>query len=379
MPAISHHLYDNLSKTWRKVKPQCQPYLYLQARTLKMDLTTTASNLSQGTDTSVKALADTGAQCCLAGTNLLTSLKISSRDLIPVSTGMSAANNGQIKLLGATLLNLSGKNRHGQRISTNQMVYITDCSGRFFLNRDACTELGLISKDFPTIGDTSKNSANVHASTLSAPTTSKSHPATAPCGCPTRMKPTKPIEVPCPITDNNRKKLQEFLLKHYSASTFNTCTHQPLPHMSGPPMKLMIDPKATPVAHHKAIPVPLHFQAAVKTDLDRDVRLGVIERVPYGTPARWCHRMVICAKKDGTPRRTIDFQALNRHASRETHHNPSPFHLARSVPHNMKKNICDAWNGYHGVKLVEEDWDITTFITPWGRYRYRTAPQGYIA
>ena len=23
--------------------------------------------------------------------------------------------------------------------------------------------------------------------------------------------------------------------------------------------------------------------------------------------------------------------------------------------------------------------DLTTFITPWGRYRYRTAPQGYLA
>ena len=89
--------------------------------------------------------------------------------------------------------------------------------------------------------------------------------------------------------------------------------------------------------------------------------------------------MVVCAKKDGTPRRTIDFQALNKYASRETHHSPSPFHLARSVPHHMKKTICDAWNGYHGVELVEEDWDITTFITPWGRYRYKTAPQGYIA
>ena len=29
--------------------------------------------------------------------------------------------------------------------------------------------------------------------------------------------------------------------------------------------------------------------------------------------------------------------------------------------------------------LCEEDRDLTTFITPWGRYRYRTAPQGYLA
>ena len=41
--------------------------------------------------------------------------------------------------------------------------------------------------------------------------------------------------------------------------------------------------------------------------------------------------------------------------------------------------MFDAWNGYHSVPLREEDRHLTTFITPWGRYRYCTAPQGYIA
>ena len=57
----------------------------------------------------------------------------------------------------------------------------------------------------------------------------------------------------------------------------------------------------------------------------------------------------------------------------------SPFHQARSVPHNKKKTVFDAWNGYHSVPLHPDDKHLTTFITPWGRYRYRTAPQGYIA
>ena len=89
--------------------------------------------------------------------------------------------------------------------------------------------------------------------------------------------------------------------------------------------------------------------------------------------------MVVCAKRDGKSRRTVDFQVLNKHAKRETHHTPSPFQLARSVPPNMKKTTCDAWNGYHGVRLVGQSRPITTFITPWGRYWYLVAPQGYIA
>ena len=88
--------------------------------------------------------------------------------------------------------------------------------------------------------------------------------------------------------------------------------------------------------------------------------------------------MVVCAKKNGKPRRTVDFQALNVHAARETHHTQSPFHQARSIPSGKKKTVFDYWNGYHSIPLHEEDRHLTTFITPWGRYRYKTAPQGYI-
>ena len=58
----------------------------------------------------------------------------------------------------------------------------------------------------------------------------------------------------------------------------------------------------------------------------------------------------------------------------------SPFiKLRRSVPHGKKKTVFDAWNGYHSVPLHPDDRHYITFITPWGRYRYCTAPQGYIA
>ena len=144
-------------------------------------------------------------------------------------------------------------------------------------------------------------------------------------------------------------------------------------------MKLMVNPDAKPVACHSPVPVPLHWHDAVKEGLDCDVRLGIIEPVPIGEPVTWCHRMVICAEKDGTPRHTVDFQPPNAHATRETHHTPSPFHQARSVPQGKKKTVLDAWNGYHSVPICQEDTHLTTFITPWGRYRYKTAPQGYIA
>ena len=165
-------------------------------------------------------------------------------------------NNEGIRWLGAILLKLSGSDEKGHTFSTNQMTYITDCSDTFFLSRGACVDLGIISEKFPTIGEAFL--AEVDTSTISSMTTHTRKPSLvkASCGCPKRTVPPHPPQPPVLLTDRNRLQLEKFLLEFYASSTFNTCPHQPLPHMSGPSMKLMIDPKATPVAHHKATPAP---------------------------------------------------------------------------------------------------------------------------
>ena len=314
----------------------------------------------------INGMADTGCQSCLCGLQVVRKLGIAERDLLPVTMSMRAANKGSIRILGAVIIRLSGRNKLGGMLETRQILYVTDTTDHLFISREACIALGMISKDFPAVGE--------------IPETQNAASITASCDCPTRkLPPQRPTQLPFQPTEENVPKLKQFLLDYYKTSTFNTCAHQPLPMMSGPPLKLMVDQDATPVAYHNPIPVPLHFQDQVKADIDRDVALGVLEPVPIGEPVTWCHRMVVCAKKNGKPRRTVDFQPLNKFATRETHHTQSPFHQARAVPHNTKKTVFDAWNGYHSVPIRPEDRHLTTFITPWGRYRYMTAPQGYIS
>ena len=149
--------------------------------------------------------------------------------------------------------------------------------------------------------------------------------------------------------------------------------------MVGPPIQIHIDPNAKPVNLRTPAPVPLHWQQQVKEELFRDVELGVLEPVPHGEPTRWCFRMVISRKHDGGPRRTVDLSPLNKFCEREAHPSKSPFVLARSVPNHSVKTVCDVWNGYHSVPLREEDRHLTTFITPWGHFRYKRAPQGFVS
>ena len=84
-------------------------------------------------------------------------------------------------------------------------------------------------------------------------------------------------------------------------------------------------------------------------------------------------------KPNGEPRRTVDLSPLNKHCQRETHVVVPPFRQARLVPANTWRTVTDAWNGYHSALIREEDRHYTSFITNWGRYRYRVLPQGYVS
>ena len=318
----------------------------------------------------MQGMTDSGAQMTVAGLNLVHSLGITRRELIPLATKVNAANNSGLGLLGGILITIAGKDKTGSMRKSNQLCYISDVVSTLYLSEQACEDLGIIEEDFPNIG---RFPAIGNLATSGTPTRT--------CSCPTRAPPPPPpTSLPMPATSTNRDKLKAWIEKNYEASAFNQCCHQPLPLITDlPPLQLHADPKAKPVAVHTPVSIPVHWQQQVKEELDRDVRLGVIEPVPLGDPVTWCSRMVVCPKSDGSPRRTVDLQALNDTAVRQTHPSDTPFHLAAAIPSGSVKSVLDCWNGYHSVPLAPEDRHLTTFITPFGRYRYKVAPQGFLA
>ena len=370
---LDHHIYNSICDMWHKRSSAAQPTVNVTIQAIPSDVMALGIHpvLSRETH-AVKsvAVADTGCQSCLAGISILKPLGITKSDLIPTSMKMKAANQNAISILGALVFRITGFTQSGRPVTTRQIVYLTDSTDKLFLSREACVALGLLPMGFPSF-DTPAPDDGLSANPIND---------AEECHCPQREAPPPiPTSLPLSATEENREHLEKWLLNHYKSSTFNICPHQPLPMMSGPPMGLMISSDAKPVAYHAPIPVPVHWQEQVKAGLDQDVQLGVIEPVPVGTQVTWCHRMVVCAKKSEKPRTTVDFQSLNRHATRETHHTQSPFHQARSIPPNTRKSTFDAWNGYHSIPLDIKDRHLTTFITPWGRYRYCVCPQGYIA
>ena len=128
-----------------------------------------------------------------------------------------------------------------------------------------------------------------------------------------------------------------------------------MPCTAGPPLKIFVDPVATPVRFHKPVPVPLHYRDQVKRDLLAAEKQGVIERVSLGIKPTWMAKMLIQPKKDGRPKRVVDMSALTKVARRELHHTFSPFKVACSVPGGVLKITLDCVDGYHCVEIAEED------------------------
>ena len=62
---------------------------------------------------------------------------------------------------------------------------------------------------------------------------------------------------------------------------------------------------------------------------------------------------------------------------RETQHTHQPFNATTSMPKHTYKTITDTYFGYHQIPLDEESRKLTSFITPWGRFRDLHTPTGH--
>ena len=384
---LTHHIFK--TGEWRKAQFLHHPKIDLTISVSASDYRDFGRDCSCIKPSKVSVMTDSGAQSCLWSMNGFLSAGFTKADLLPVSIELLAANKSPINIAGAIIVRLQGYHKaRGKKFSCASMVYVSEDANGFYLSCEAMIDLAIVPPNFPSVGAAASDyeqqlygqKATDHYRALNAGCSEPSSNPESPCTCPVRtVVPYRPKELPYACVPSNNDRMKEWLLQTFASSTFNTCPHRPLPCMTGPPVEIHLKDDASPKAVHKPAPVPVHWQDQVYKDLLRDEALGVVEKVPYGEPVTWCHRMAVTRKHNGDPRRTVDLSPLNKHCNRETFASESPFHLARKIPKGTWKTVTDAWNGYHSVPLRESDRHLTTFITPFGRWKYTRAPQGFLS
>ncbi|XP_068242430.1 uncharacterized protein [Palaemon carinicauda] len=315
----------------------------------------------------IDAIADTGAEVCIMGEKVLHQLGLNVKQLHRSNARINHAAEKPMRVLGSVRCTIT----LCRNIALNIEVLVVCGVSRLYLSIDVCKCLGLVDANFPhhvkvdgisvnNIGRERPNSVDVNDDTSDV---SNNHDV---------------IELPFSSQEANVPKLKRWILERFSGTVFNT-KRNPLPVMKGKPHHIHLLPDAVPYACHTPIPIPKHWEQEVKKQLDDDVKLGIIRPVPTGTATDWCARMVVVAKRNGNPRRTVDYQRLNKFCKRETHHTFAPFDMASGVPVRSYKTVIDAYSGFHQVELDEEGRHLTTFISPWGRYQYCRTPMGHVS
>ncbi|XP_037567177.1 uncharacterized protein K02A2.6-like [Dermacentor silvarum] len=138
--------------------------------------------------------------------------------------------------------------------------------------------------------------------------------------------------------------------------------------------KVTLKANATPYAVTTPRRVAVPLQPKVEQELRRMKDLGVIQQVYHATP--WCAPMVISAKQNGEIRICIDYTELNRQLIRERVIMPTVEENLAKLANAKVFSKLDANSGYWQTPLAPESQDLTTFITPFGRFQFLRLPFG---
>lgn len=120
--------------------------------------------------------------------------------------------------------------------------------------------------------------------------------------------------------------------------------------------------------------VPLALKEPVKKELDRLVGMGVLRKVD--SPTSWTSAMVVARKRNGKIRLCIDPKPLNKALKRNLYPLPVLDDLLPQLAQAKVFSVVDAKNGFWHVQLDNESSYLTTFGTPWGRFRWTRMPFG---
>ncbi|UYV67908.1 hypothetical protein LAZ67_5002467, partial [Cordylochernes scorpioides] len=142
----------------------------------------------------------------------------------------------------------------------------------------------------------------------------------------------------------------------------------------GNPYEIKLKPGAKPYAVHTPRRVPIPLMEKLKTRLEELEKAGIIAQVNVAT--EWCAPTVIAGKSNGDIRLCVDLSRLNEHVQREVHPMPVVEHMLGQLGEARFFSKLDANSGFHQIPLSPDCQHLTTFITPFGRYKYCRMPFG---
>ena len=340
----------------------------------------------------LKVVPDTGAGVSVMGTDMYKRSALSRHRLRPpvkldiVSVeGRSLTQRGSFK---ATVETDGAK-------AKEVLIVVCDNVEEFYLDLDACKEMRIVSEDFPRpMPKVNAIAANGKQVKIWDVNNGRREPAGANLH---ELAHRTAIEEDWPPAEVWKDRLQwieslpddaspediaaaDKKMREVYASVFDDSRE--LKPMRGPgvgdPMVITLREGYVPFAMHGVRPIPYAVRDKAKGVLDYMVARGIVEKVG-DEPSEWCHPIVIAPKPDGDVRFCADLTRLNSEVLRTSHHTKTPVEAINGFEATDRYFLkLDLVKGYWQMPLAEESRPLTTFATPWGRYRWLRSPMGFV-
>jgi hypothetical protein len=138
------------------------------------------------------------------------------------------------------------------------------------------------------------------------------------------------------------------------------------------PVSFQLKEGASPY-HGQAFPVPKIHKDTLIEEVDRLVKLGVLERQPA---SEWASPLFIMPKKNRTVPFLSDFWEVNKRLIRKPFPIPKISTILQELEGFTFATALDLNMGYYTIRLDPNASRICTVIFPWGKYSYKRHPLG---
>lgn len=141
--------------------------------------------------------------------------------------------------------------------------------------------------------------------------------------------------------------------------------------MDGEQFRIVLAEDAIPFHVKTPHTVPFAFRDKLKAELELLEQQGII--VPVTEATHWYAPIMVTPKK-GTERirMCVNLFKLNQFVLRERHQSLTPAEAIANIAASEVKyfTVIDAAKGYHQCPLAPASQELTTFITPFGQFKY---------
>ena len=134
-----------------------------------------------------------------------------------------------------------------------------------------------------------------------------------------------------------------------------------------------IDPSVKPSISYRR-KIPFMLKPKLEEEFKRMVRTGVIEEIHE--PSDWVNTLVVVEKPNGRLRVCLDPRPLNTAIKKEQYMLPTAEEIMSDMAGVVIFSKLDASAGYWQIRLDETCLKLTTFGTPFGRFKFTRLPFG---